>query len=188
MHRGRHFSKNNYFDRVFCKPAVKLLPGEYHATAEETIITTVLGSCVSVCLYDAVNGIGGMNHYMLPGDTAKAGKTEGGSARYGITAMDLLLEHVLLLGAERAYLEAKIFGAGRVMDGMSDVGRQNADFAVRYLTERKIRIVAVDVGDTHPRKVCFFPATGQVFVKRIQNQELTPELFMPLAADDEKQD
>lgn len=182
MHRGRHFSKNNYFDRVFCKPAVKLLPGEYHATAEETIITTVLGSCVSVCLYDPVNSVGGMNHYMLPGDTGKPGDAENGSARYGTTAMELLLKHVLLLGAERAHLAAKIFGAGRVMDGVSDVGRKNADFAVRYLTERNIRIVAVDVGDNYPRKICFFPATGQVFVKRIQNQELTTEPLLSLAA------
>jgi len=187
MHRGRHFSTNSYFDRVFGKHAVKLLPGEYHATDDGTIITTVLGSCVSVCLYDVVSGVGGMNHYMLPGDMAELGKSEHGSARYGITAMELLLDHLLQLGAERAHLEAKIFGAGRVMDGMSDVGRQNADFAVRYLTERKIPITAVDVGDTCPRKVCFSPATGQVFVKRIQNQQLSPELFLSLAADYENQ-
>ncbi len=172
MHRGRHFSNNSYFDRVFGKPAINLLPGEYHVTAAETIISTVLGSCVSVCLYDAVSGIGGMNHYMLPGDSNKACKGES-SARYGVTAMDLLLDHVLHLGAERERLEAKIFGAGRVMDKMSDVGRQNADFAVRYLNERQIRIVAVDVGATWPRKVCFSPATGQAFVKRIKNRALS---------------
>ncbi len=171
MHQGKHHANNSYYDQVFCQPAVKLLPGEYHATAAETIITTVLGSCVSVCLYDLVNAVGGMNHYMLPGDQ-ELREEKYDSARYGFKAMELLLEHVLLLGAERAHLEAKIFGAGRVMEGMSDVGQQNADFAVRYLTERKIRIVAVDVGDTYPRKICFSPATGQVFVKRIQNQML----------------
>jgi chemotaxis protein CheD len=183
MHRGKHFSQNSYFDRVFGKPAVKLLPGEYHATADETIITTVLGSCVSVCLYDAVNGVGGMNHYMLPGERKEMGEGQA-SARYGVTAMALLLDHVLQLGAERVHLEAKIFGAGRVMDGMSDVGRQNADFAVRYLNERKIRIVAIDVGATWPRKICFSPATGQVFVKRIQNQALAAEQLSTLNAGD----
>jgi chemotaxis protein CheD len=176
MQTGRHFSHNRYYDRVFRKYAVRLLPGEYHATGEGTIITTVLGSCVSVCLYDALHGVGGMNHYLLPGEALPDGKANSGSARYGRAAMELLLQHLLALGAERSQLTAKIFGAGRVMDRLSDVGRQNADFAVRFLNEQKIRIAAVDVGDVWPRKICFSPATGQVFVKRIQTQALPAEL------------
>lgn len=182
MDSGRSFSTSSYYDRVFDSKAVKILPGEYHASDDGTLITTVLGSCVSVCLYDAVNGVGGMNHYMLPGDTGETARSENGSARYGVHAMKLLVEHVLRLGAVRACLEAKVFGAGRVMDGMSDVGRQNADFALRYLREQKIRVTAVDVGDTLPRKICFSPATGQVFVKRIQNQAFSPELLQSLLA------
>ncbi len=165
---------------MFDTKAVKILPGQYHATDINIAITTVLGSCVSVCLYDAVNGVGGMNHYMLPGDSGGSGKSGNGSARYGTHAMKLLIEHVIQLGAERANLAAKVFGAGRVMDGMSDVGRQNAVFALRYLKDQKIRIAAVDVGDTFPRKIYFSPATGQVFVKRIRNQPLSPELFQSL--------
>ena len=180
MHRGRYFSTSSYYDRIFDTQAVKILPGQYHATADGTVITTVLGSCVSVCLCDAVNGVGGMNHYMLPGDTGGSGKSGNGSARYGTHAMKLLIEHLLQLGASHANLQAKVFGAGKVMDGMSDVGRQNADFALRYLKEQKIRIAAVDVGDTFPRKIYFSPATGQVFVKRIQNQTLSAEIFQSL--------
>ncbi|MBC7963265.1 MAG: chemoreceptor glutamine deamidase CheD [Steroidobacteraceae bacterium] len=180
MHRGRYFSTSSYYDRIFAAKAVKILPGQYHATGDGTVITTVLGSCVSVCLYDAVNGVGGMNHYMLPSDAGALRNYGNGSARYGNHAMNLLLEHVLQLGGKRANLEAKVFGAGRVMEGMSDVGRQNASFALRYLKEQKIRVVAVDVGDTFPRKICFSPVSGQVFVKRIQPQPLSPELFAPL--------
>lgn len=165
---------------MFDTKAVKILPGQYHAADDATAITTVLGSCVSVCLYDAVNGVGGMNHYMLPGDAGEPGKSANGSARYGTNAMKLLIEHVIQLGAVRASFEAKVFGAGRVMDGMSDVGRQNADFALRFLEEQKIRIAAIDVGDIFPRKIFFSPATGQVFVKRIQKQTLSPELFRSL--------
>lgn len=182
MHRGRYFSTSSYYDRIFAAKAVKILPGQYHATNDTTVITTVLGSCVSVCLYDTTNGVGGMNHYMLPGESGVSGASETGSARYGVYAMALLVEHVIQLGATHANLEAKVFGAGRVMDGMSDIGRQNADFALRYLKDRRIRITAVDVGDTCPRKVYFSPATGQAFVKRIQNQTLSPELFQSLAA------
>lgn len=177
MHRGRYFSTSSYYDRIFDTQAVKILPGQYHASADGTVITTVLGSCVSVCLYDTVSGVGGMNHYMLPGDTGGPDRSGNGSARYGTHAMKLLIEHVIQLGGGRANLQAKVFGAGRVMEGMSDVGRQNADFALRYLKEQQIRIAAIDVGDTYPRKIYFSPATGQVFVKRIQNQELSPELF-----------
>lgn len=182
MHRGKYFSTNSYYDRIFSTNAIKILPGQYHATGEDTVITTVLGSCVSVCLYDRVNSVGGMNHYMLPGNSGEPGKSGNSSARYGTHAMKLLIEHVMQLGGERSNLEAKVFGAGKVMDGMSDVGRQNADFALRYLKEQKIRVVAVDVGDTFPRKICFSPVTGQVFVKRIQPQVLSPEIFESLYA------
>jgi chemotaxis protein CheD len=178
MERGRYFSTSSYHDRIFDSKAVKILPGQYYATDDDTIITTVLGSCVSVCLFDGVNRIGGMNHYMLPGDVGG----RSGSARYGTHAMQLLLEHVIQLGGVRSNLEAKVFGAGRVMDGMGDVGRQNADFALRYLKKEKIRITAVDVGDIWPRKICFSPATGQVFVKRIRKQALSPDLFRTLFA------
>lgn len=184
MHRGRCFSSQMYFDRTFATKAVKILPGQYHATNTAAVITTVLGSCVSVCLYDCVTGVGGMNHYMLPGDTGEGGASGDDSARYGIHAMALLLEHVIQLGAKHVNLEAKVFGAGKVMSGMSDVGRQNADFALRFLEERKIRVIAVDVGDIFPRKICFSPATGQVFVKRIQSQALSPEIFQSLLSND----
>lgn len=178
MHRGRYFSTSVYYDRLFDAQAVKILPGQYHATAVDTVITTVLGSCVSVCLYEIASGVGGMNHFMLPGDIVEGGKSGNHSARYGTHAMKLLLDHVIQLGADRASLVAKVFGAGKVMDGMSDVGRQNADFALRYLKEQKIRIGAIDVGDIFPRKIYFSPTTGQVFVKRIQSQTLPPELFL----------
>lgn len=188
MHRGGYFSTTVYYDRLFDTQAVKILPGQYHATDNNTVITTVLGSCVSVCLYDTVRCCGGMNHFMLPGDIGEGGKSGNNSARYGTHAMKLLLDHVIQLGADRASLAAKVFGAGKVMDGMSDVGRQNANFALRYLKEQKIRIAAIDVGDTFPRKIYFSPATGQVFVKRIQNQTLPPELFQSLFSNDGTQE
>lgn len=187
MHRGRYFSVSSCFDRLFGANVIKILPGQYHVNDCNTIITTVLGSCVSVCLYDEVHGVGGMNHYMLPGDKGSLAREGNGSARYGVYAMKLLLEHLVQLGAKRDKLSAKVFGAGRVMDGMSDVGSQNSDFALRYLNDEKIHISAVDVGDVYPRKVYFYPATGQVFVKRIQNQTLSPELFQSLFNDDSRQ-
>lgn len=184
MHLGKHYSKAVYFDRLCNALAVKLLPGQYHASDDGAIITTVLGSCVSVCLYDSRGGIGGMNHFMLPGEVQAKGGGQG-SARYGVHAMDLLLEHILQLGAQRHALEAKVFGAGKVMDGMSDVGARNSEFALRYLKEKDIRLRALDVGSTFPRKVYFFPATGRALVKKFRKQELSPELLLSLDAERE---
>ena len=186
MHRGRYFATATYFDRLFNARAVKILPGEYHANATNTIITTVLGSCVSVCLYDCTSGIGGMNHYMLPRESGHTHGSGHGSARYGNHAMDLLLEHVIQLGAVRCRLEAKVLGAGRVIEGMADVGSRNSAFALQYLKEKDIRIRALDLGSIFPRKVCFCPASGRVFVRRIRNREFSADLF-PFAGSSLKQ-
>lgn len=164
MPAARSFTESTYFDRTFNRLAVKLLPGEYHATDADTMIVTLLGSCVSVCLRDRLTGIGGMNHFMLP----TAADAAPPSARYGSHAMEFLLEHVARLGARLPHLEAKVFGAGRVMDGMTDVGSRNADFALRFLEHRGIPVAALDVGDVHPRKIYFSPRCGRVFVRRIR--------------------
>jgi chemotaxis protein CheD len=170
MHRGKYFSKTTYYDRLFNSRAVRILPGEYHASSNGTVISTVLGSCVSVCLYDSKSGVGGMNHYLLPqGASGKSGLYHG-SARYGVHAMELLLEHTLLLGADRSNIRAKVFGAGRVIQGMRDVGGRNSDFAVTYLHDNNIPVAALDVGSNFPRKLYFFPATGRAFVRKIRTR------------------
>ena len=79
----------------------------------------------------------------------------------------MLLEQLEKLGARRSHIEGKIFGAGRVMAGVSDVGAKNSSFAIGYLNERNIPVVSTDLGDCHARKVFFFPATGRVFIKRL---------------------
>jgi chemotaxis protein CheD len=163
------------FDRDFGTNAVKILPGEFFATADATAITTVLGSCVSVCLYDRVAGVGGMNHFMLP-ELMRGGVAAGcpgncnesRCARYGSCAMRKLMQRLEEFGANRRRLEAKLFGAGRVMAGMTDIGEKNAAFALDYLEKQGIPVVSSDLGATHPRKVIFFPRTGRAFVKKIR--------------------
>jgi chemotaxis protein CheD len=169
-------STARYFDRQFDTDAVKILPGEYFATADGTAITTLLGSCVSVCLYDRQKGVGGMNHFMLPKVLLEADKVRCNlpyttscqnpcSTRYGECAFKHLLESLKNLGARRSSLEAKLFGAGRVLAGVTDIGEKNGAFALGYLKERNIPVVASDLGDCHPRKLIFFPASGRAFVK-----------------------
>lgn len=169
-------STSGYFDREFNTRAVKILPGEFYATADGTAIATLLGSCVSVCLYDKKKGVGGMNHFMLPQLLLDGGRVRCSpphtsscnnpcSTRYGECAFKRILAELATLGA--VSLEAKLFGAGRVMAGVTDIGGKNAAFALGYLRERNIPVVAADLGECCPRKVFFFPATGQAFVKRL---------------------
>lgn len=161
---GRQERIPPYFERAFGKMAVKIAPGEYYVTSGDTMIVTVLGSCVSVCIRDRYSGMGGMNHFMLP--LSVLGSPP--SARYGEHAMDILVDSLLAAGCRLEDLEAKVFGAGRVLGAVTDIGRRNAEFALQYLAERKIHVTAYDVGDVHPRKICFEPETGKVFVRQLR--------------------
>ena len=158
-----------YFDRDFQVDAVKILPGQYHSSSGPGTITTVLGSCVSTCLWDPIARIGGMNHFMLPGDTAAPSATWTASARFGVYAMEVLINQMIRLGADRRRLVAKVFGGARVLAGFDklDVGAKNAEFVLEFLKVEGIPIAAQDLLDVCPRKVHFFPATGKVQLKRL---------------------
>ena len=158
---------NLYHDRVFDTSAVKVLPGEYFATRDEMVLVTVLGSCVAACIRDPGLGIGGMNHFMLP--EQQGGEVVSTSARYGAYAMEILINHLVKLGARRNRLEAKVFGGGRVLSSLvsADVGSRNADFVMRFLKNEQIPVVAKDLLDAYPRKVYFFPGTGRALVKKL---------------------
>jgi len=110
---NEHIATNLYFDNNFNIQAVKLLPGEYFVTKEDMLLVTVLGSCVAACIRDRKNGIGGMNHFMLPDSgSSDTNSPMNPSARYGVYAMEILINHLLKMGAHRANLEAKVFGGG----------------------------------------------------------------------------
>jgi chemotaxis protein CheD len=163
-------SPNVYYDRDFDIEAAKILPGEYYVTARDMVLVTVLGSCVSACIRDRVSGIGGMNHFMLPEEGAPALGPASIPARYGSYAMELMINQLIKLGAHRANLEAKVFGGGNVVRGITqtNVGARNADFALNYLRAEGIPVAGQDLLDVFPRKVYFFPASGRVLVKKLR--------------------
>ena len=162
---------NRYFDERFRLEAAKILPGEYFVTADEMMLVTVLGSCVTACIRDRLSGIGGMNHFMLPEVRPDEENPVSSSARYGAFAMEVLINSLIGLGAHRTLLEAKVFGGGNVLPGMTtmNIGQRNADFALEFLAAERIRVVAQDLVDVYPRKVFYFPKSGKVLVKKLRN-------------------
>ena len=163
------FARNEYFDRTLNIPAVKLLPGEWFVSRRHEILTTVLGSCIAACIRDPKAGIGGMNHFMLPDSGEQSGWSVGG--RYGTYAMEMLINQLQKLGAERKNLEAKVFGGASVIASMTEtnVGERNAQFVLDFLKTEKVNVVAKDLLDIYPRKVYFFPNNGRVLVKKLRN-------------------
>ncbi|MET0961545.1 MAG: chemoreceptor glutamine deamidase CheD [Noviherbaspirillum sp.] len=165
-----HLANKLYYDRTFDCDAAKILPGEYYCTFKDMLIVTVLGSCVSACIRDRISGVGGMNHFMLPDGGDNSDPLISASARYGTYAMEVLINELMKSGARRENLEAKVFGGGNVLRGLTalNVGERNAAFVRAYLKAEGIRVLAEDLNDIFPRKVYFFPRTGRVLVKKLR--------------------
>ncbi len=139
---------------------VNLVQGEFRVSADpEVVFTTILGSCVGACIRDPVRGIGGLNHFLLPG--ADVGAEGADSERLGVHLMELLVNGLMRQGAQRERLEAKIFGGARMMRGLSDIGKKNTEFAIRFLKYEGIRIVGGDTGGERGRKLQFWPVSGR---------------------------
>lgn len=161
---------NRYWDKQNELYAAKILPGEYYVTKNDEAIVTVLGSCVSACIRDPKMGVGGMNHFMLP----KQGGVDftsivDESARYGNFAMEHMINTILKNGGRRGFLECKIFGGGKILAHMTDVGMRNINFVHDYITTEGIELLSEDTGDIYPRKVMYFPKTGKARVKRLRS-------------------
>ena len=167
---------NHYWDNQRNIVVAKILPGEFYMTTGNVAIATTLGSCISACIWDSHANIGGMNHFMLPATEQEAHEVNWGSrdkftdaTRYGNFAMEHLINEILKSGGRRINLKAKLFGGGKVLKQMSDVGQRNIEFGLHYLEQEGIAIESTDIGDIFPRKVLFVPHNGRAFVKRLEN-------------------
>ena len=167
---------NRYWDNQNQCYAAKILPGEFYVTRQNEHIVTVLGSCVSACIRDVKNRVGGMNHFMLPVSNTASSVAENGfgaATRYGNFAMEYLINEIMKNGGRRENLEIKIFGGGRIIGEMTDIGRKNIEFILAYIKTENMNLLAQDVGDIYPRKIHYIPATGKVKVKRLRSMHNT---------------
>ena len=145
---------------------VYIAQGEEAVSSEpDVVITTILGSCVSFCLWDPGARVGGMNHLLLP-EVADFG---GGIDPVGVVSMERLINGVLRLGGARGRLKAKIFGGSAMLSAATDIGARNVAFAHAFLAAERIDCIAESTGGILARRIRFRPASGEArqrFVKK----------------------
>jgi chemotaxis protein CheD len=159
---------------VTTRPEVTLHIGGVHAVRQPTVLKTVVGSCIAVCLVDPLTHVGGMNHFMLPAP-GRGTEKPSDPARFGIHAMDLLIGAMQKAGAERHRLQGKVFGGGHVlrlpMNG-DGVAERNVRFIEEFMVTEGIPVMSRDLGGYLPRRIHFYSDTGKVYVKRLGQQTL----------------
>ena len=163
----------------FGKKIKIIQPGEYHVSTEDEMIGTLLGSCVSVCLHDPVMQVSGMNHFMLPGRIVQADIFQDRTARYGITAINELLDQMEAAGASRENLTAKVFGGGHVIVTAFETSTLPADnirLARVMLELEDIPIEEMNVGGSHGRKILMEARTGKVYLKNLMRRSIIEEV------------
>ncbi|GAA0289418.1 chemotaxis protein CheD [Rhodovulum strictum] len=149
-----------------------VIQGEYRVSRDpDVVLSTILGSCVSACIYDPVARVGGMNHFLLPGDDG-LNKSE---VKYGAMAMELLINELLKSGALRSQLKVKLFGGARVSSAFSDIGEKNVIFARSYLRREGFEVLSESLGGQQARRLHFRPATGAARLVMLPPTEAPPE-------------
>lgn len=134
-----------------------IVQGDFAVSADpQVIMSTILGSCVAVCIFDLPGKVGGMNHFLL----ASGGDTNTSDLKYGVNAMELLINKILRAGGDRRRLQAKIFGGARMTVHARDIGQSNGTFALSFLEREGIPCLSQSIGGTMARRVQFTPTTG----------------------------
>ena len=163
-----HDGRQAYYDVQFDAYVVKILPGDHYVTtAADEVLATVLGSCISACIYDPKTKKGGMNHFMLPKSASGTWGGHSAGMRFGNFAMDVLLNDILTVGRKRTDLDVKIFGGGNIMGDVMGVGQKNIDFIKDYIKEESLNITQKSLGERFARRLFYFPLTGKVIEKKV---------------------
>ena len=143
-----------------------LPPGQIAVSGEPTAVTSILGSCVAVCITDPIARVGGLTHYLLPSPLGCRTPEH-----YGTLAVPLLIERVIALGGRRGRLEAKVFGGARMIGTpqarREHVGERNSEIAFELLKGAGIPILAEDVGGTRARKLIYYTDDATAWVRRL---------------------
>jgi chemotaxis protein CheD len=153
---------------------INILPGEFIASRDRVVVRTLLGSCIAACLWDDVNAVIGMNHFLLPDrhESLKRPFYETDAGRYGVNAMELLINAMLQMGAKRKNLRAKVFGGASMLasrSSSSNVSEMNCRFVREFLDTDGIPLIAADLGGDAGRIIYFLSHNFSVYVKTLRS-------------------
>jgi chemotaxis protein CheD len=158
---------------------VHIIQGEFRISDDpEVMFSTLLGSCVAACIRDPLARVGGMNHFLLPGSSGQSGDGE----RYGVHAMEMLINGLLGRGADRRRLEVKLFGGAKTMRGLADIGDQNARFARAFVEAEGLRVVGECLGGVRGRRLQFWPVAGRARRSFLAETDHVPVRVAPAPA------
>ncbi|MEJ1993331.1 MAG: chemotaxis protein CheD [Maritimibacter sp.] len=150
--------------------------GEYAIdSGDYAVIATLLGSCVSCCIWDPIRKIGGMNHVLFTDNSSNAADVFG----HGVNGMELLINGLLRLGADRRSLKAKVFGGAKMIQGLSDEGTRNGEFVIEFLAREEIEYLGGDLGGTRARRIEFWPGSGRARMKYVEQAVPVKEVKPP---------
>ena len=160
------------FDASENRYVVKIFSGDWHvSTKEPEMLVTILGSCIAACIRDTALGIGGMNHFLLPGEPGAL--PSGDATRYGMFAMETLINGILKNGGRKDRLEIKLFGGANVINNSQQIGSRNAIFVRQFLKDEGLRCISEDLEGDLPRRIHYYPDTGRVMMRKLRRAEDT---------------
>lgn len=169
LHERRHGESDDASTQGY--DVVKIFSGDWHvSTQPNEMLVTILGSCVSACIRDPIAKVGGMNHFLLPGNDIVVNELSD-AARYGVYAMEALINGILKAGGRKDRLEVKVFGGGNVIQNSQRIGSKNAAFIRHFLKSEGYRIVSEDLEGDLPRRIHYFPDTGRVMMRKLRRKE-----------------
>ncbi|EKN00124.1 MULTISPECIES: chemotaxis protein CheD [Acidocella] len=151
---------------------INIVQGFHHVDNDpNAVLTTILGSCIAACIWDPAAKVGGMNHFLLPGDAnARTPAPRSDAQRYGVNLMELLINDLLRMGAHKPRMKAKLFGGAAMIKGLTDIGALNASFAEAFLREEGIELVGGSLRGVHGRRIQFWPVGGRARQALLQKE------------------
>ena len=159
-----------FYNAKYAMHVVKVFAGDWYISGrDDEMLTTILGSCVAACIRDPVLRVGGMNHFLLPGDDASG--FAPGAARYGAFAMESLIKAIVEAGGDASRLEIKVFGGANIVQDADPVGSRNAQFVREFLRNGGFKIAAEDLEGALPRSICYYPASGETRVRPLRRKD-----------------
>ena len=160
---------------------INVIQGDFHVSdRQQIVLSTVLGSCIAICLYDPAIRTGGMNHFLLAEPGGKDAPDPLKQRLYGAFAMEQLINEMLKRGASRSTMKAHIYGGSNINPSMAHIGTSNANFAREFLRQDGVPVSFEDTGGSAARRLDLKPATGQVRCKHIPTEDV-PRIALPPA-------